>query len=375
MDFDFSTDEKAYFKRLALALKELSADRDFESGDVRGNLDAALDTLSDQAPYLTLEVETSTESRTPALLTAIELVASMSPSLCLAVEASTRVFGRALATLGNDEQKESWLLPLTEGQHVAALALSETAMNVVNDPLTTRGERQGETYLVSGQKGMVINATVADVFGIVGLVDNDHAIFLLKKDAPGLTIGDRLTTSGFTGAGIASVTLDKCEVHADDVVVATRAEPLLASLRRSENLVLIGISLGLMKTCLDAAKKHARTHKTGGRPIAKYQEVSFKLAEMLTLYQTSQLLAYRAGWSVDSSSSEAEALVECAKVFCAESSEQVASAALQIMSAAGMITPNPVENAFRCAKFLQIAGTSSEIARVHIGDDALERWG
>lgn len=375
MDFDFSVEEKAFSKRLGSALKELSADRDFESGDVRQNLDAALDALSDLAPYLGLGLEASTESGTAALIAATELVASMSPSLCLSVETSSRVLGRALAAFGNNQQKESWLDPITEGRHVGALALSETTMNIVNDPLTTCGERHGDTYLVSGHKGMVINATVADVIGVVGLIDEDPAIFPFKKDAPGLTIGDRLATSGFQGTAIAPVTLDECEVHADDVVVATEGRSLLADLRRWENLALISVSLGLMKTCLEVAKKHARTHKTGGRPIAKYQEVSFKLAEMLTLYQTSQLLAYRAGWTVDSSSTEADALVDCAKVFCAESSEEVASAALQILSAAGTITPNPVENAFRCSKFLQIAGTSSEIARVQIGDDSLSRWG
>jgi len=375
MDFDFSADEKALLKQLGVALGELSTGRDLEGGDPRENLDAAFDALGGVQPYPGLCLEATTPSGTSALLAAVELVASTSPSLCLALESSLRVYGRAIADLGNDEQKEWWLDRVIEGAHVGALALSEATMNVVNDPLTTRGEREGNTFRVSGHKGFVVNAPVADVFAVAGLVDDAEALFMMKRDTPGLTVGERLTTSGFRGAAIASVTLDGCEVHSDDVLFIGDGGSLLSLLRRAEDLALIGIGLGLMKRSIDAAKKHARAHKTGGRPIVKYQEVSFKLAEVLTLYQTSQLLAYRAAWTMDSGSDEAGALVDCAKVFCAESAEQVASAALQILSTAGIVSPNPVEEAFRCAKVLQIAGTSSEIARVQVGDDTLARWG
>lgn len=376
MDFDFSTNEKGLFKQLESALRDLTTDRDFEGTTMRPDLDAALDRLAALPPYLSLAVtDVSTESGTAALLAAMERVAATSPSLCLAVESSTRVLGRALAEHGSDQQKEWWLDPMIEGRHLGALALSETTMNVVNDPLTTSGELHDGSYRVTGHKGLVVNATVADVFGVVGLVNGNPALFLIKKDRDGLTIDDPLGTAGFQGASIAPITLDHCTVPTDDVVILESEGTLLSNLKRWENLVMIGIALGLMKRSFEVAKQHARTHATGGRPIIKYQEVSFKLAEMLTLYQTSQLLAFRAGWALDAGESEADGLVECAKVFCTESAEQVSSAALSVLSAAGFVTPNPVENAYRCAKYLQIAGTSSEIARVHIGDDALTRWG
>jgi alkylation response protein AidB-like acyl-CoA dehydrogenase len=133
----------------------------------------------------------------------------------------------------------------------------------------------------------------------------------------------------------------------------------------------LGASLGLMKTAFESARAYAKSHKTGGKPIIAFQEIGFKLSEMLTLFQTSQLFAYRTAWTTEKDPKEAESLTLCAKVFCTESAEQVASEAMKILGGAGYIAGNAVEQSFRCAKYGQIAGTSTEIARVKIGDTAL----
>jgi alkylation response protein AidB-like acyl-CoA dehydrogenase len=126
-----------------------------------------------------------------------------------------------------------------------------------------------------------------------------------------------------------------------------------------------------MKTAFESAKAYAKAHRTGGKPIIAFQEIGFKLSEMLTLFQTAQLFAYRTAWAADHNSKEAESLTLCAKVFCTESAEQVAGEALKILGGSGYISGNAAEQAYRCAKYGQIAGTSTEIARVKIGDAAL----
>jgi alkylation response protein AidB-like acyl-CoA dehydrogenase len=126
-----------------------------------------------------------------------------------------------------------------------------------------------------------------------------------------------------------------------------------------------------MKQSLDAAAEYAKTHESGGKPIIAYQEVGFKLAEMFTLYQTSQLLAYRAAWLNDINDREAGVVANCAKVFCGESAEKIASEALQILGISGYTSDNPAEEGFRNAKYMQIAGTSTEISRMKIADGVL----
>jgi len=128
-----------------------------------------------------------------------------------------------------------------------------------------------------------------------------------------------------------------------------------------------------MRRALDCASEYARAHKSGGKPIIAYQEIGFKLAEMLTLFQTAQLLAYRAAWMAETGDRETEILGHCAKVFCTESAEKITSAAMQILGQQGYLKGNPAEEGFRNAKYLQIAGTSTEISRVKIGDGVLER--
>jgi len=126
-----------------------------------------------------------------------------------------------------------------------------------------------------------------------------------------------------------------------------------------------------MKAAFEAARDYAKAHKSGGKPIIAYQEVGFKLAEMLTLFQTSQLFAYRAAWGADENPKDADSLTLSAKVFLTESAEKVASFALQILAGSGYQAGNAAERAFRCSKYLQIAGTSTEISRVKIGDAAM----
>jgi alkylation response protein AidB-like acyl-CoA dehydrogenase len=197
------------------------------------------------------------------------------------------------------------------------------------------------------------------------------AIFMVEKGTTGLTIGERTVTIGYGGMAISPIELKNCAIPAGHVVFPADAQNMAATLRLWENQILMGASLGLMKTAFESARTYAKAHKTGGKPIIAFQEIGFKLSEMLTLFQTSQLFAYRTAWTTEKEPKEAESLTLCAKVFCTESAEQVASEAMKILGGAGYITGNAVEQAFRCAKYGQIAGTSTEIARVKIGDTAL----
>jgi len=245
-------------------------------------------------------------------------------------------------------------------------------MNVENDPLTMIGRREGEKILLSGRKQTVVNAPVADTIAVAGVLDEKPALFLVPAGAPGMTVGPRRATLGYDGVLIADVELTECPV-APEAVVCPPVDMgrMLSTLRFWENQVLVAAAVGQSFAALEAARTHAKTHRSGGRPIIAYQEVGFKLAEMLTLHQTAEWLAYRAAWSAAATPKEADELTLCAKVFATEAAEKVAGAALQILSSAGYFKGNPAEIAYRGAKFGQIAGTSTEIARVHLGDAAM----
>jgi alkylation response protein AidB-like acyl-CoA dehydrogenase len=144
-------------------------------------------------------------------------------------------------------------------------------------------------------------------------------------------------------------------------------------LRSIEDRILVIASVGLMQATVTQAKHHAGSHVREGKPILAHQEIRFKLADMLTLFQTAQLLAYRAGWMSANADPEAATLGRVAKVFAAEASEQVAAMGMQIMAGKGYLRGNMIERAYRDAKYAALAGTTSERARMSIADDLLIR--
>lgn len=375
MNYDFSDKEFTLFIEIHTLISQWAKDNNLENSDSdlsEHQIRQALDLLS-QTAYSELGLyKTDKKNANNGLLTlmgAMEVIGAISPSLLLSVETSTRIFGRILSTWGTDSQKENLLAPLMDGRLIGAVGLSEDAINVENDALMTTGVIDGDHATVSGRKQYVINAPMADWFAVAGLVDGKEALFLVAKDTPGLAVGERVATMGYQGAAISSIILSGCEIPASQVIYPGRA--MLGTLRHWENQVLIGASLGLMKAAFESAKNYAKTHKTGGKPIIAYQKIGFKLSEMLTLFQASQLFAYKAAWAEHSDPKDVESFTWCAKVFCTESAEQVTAKAMRILGGAGFTSGNSVEQSFRCSEYGLFAGTSTEISRVKIGDNAL----
>jgi len=373
MNYDFNENERALFEDLQNRMTGLAEGKNLEDGktdQINSHVRQAAAMFA-ETPYLKLGIEEVERLNGLLILTAgMEILASVSPSLCLAMEAGSRIFGRIVGAWGTPAQKERWLVPLLSGKQVGAVALSEETGNVDNDPLSTRGEPDKDEIVINGHKRFVINAPIADCIAVAGSLEKSPAIFLVEKDTPGLNIGERVNTLGYNGTVISEIRLENCRISSHQVI-RPKAEQPLSAIRAWENQAIIGCSLGLMKTAFESAKTYAKTHKTGGKPIIAYQEIGFKLSEMLTLFQASQLLAYRTAWLCENDPKESEAMVLCAKVFCTESAEQITGEAMRVFGAFGYISGNAAGQAYRCAKYGQVAGTSTEIARVKIGDFAL----
>ncbi len=373
MDFDFSDIEKAFCEnikglfdpdsRSALAKLENADDN-----QIRNVLLRSLKNLG-QAGYLTLGLDNGKNN--VGLVAAQEILAAISPSLFLSVEASTRIFGRLIAIYGTPDQKNEFLPALKEGQLIGTVALSEEGMSIENNPLNTIGVPVDDSFQVSGSKSHVVNGPIADWIAVAGKREESLAFFLIKKDSEGLSVGKRLPSLGYNGTAISTISLENCPVPSKCVIGPFEGKDPLKIVRLWEDQILTAGSLGLMQRCYEIALTYAKNHKSGGKPIIAYQEVGFKLAEILTILQTAQLLAYRAAWMAESGDSEASVVAHCAKVFCTESTENVASQALQILGGYGYLGGNAAEEGYRDAKYLQIAGTSSEISRMKIGDGVL----
>ncbi|MBS0014427.1 MAG: acyl-CoA dehydrogenase family protein [Desulfobacterales bacterium] len=374
MNYDFTRQEIALFADVTKTVKEFTADGKM---DCRKNaldkksLQPILRTLS-KTSYLKLGLEPEEGLNGHlSLMGAMEVLAAASPSAYLAVEASTRLFGRAVCQWANPDQKERLLSPLLAGERIGALALSEAGVSVENQPFTTSGHKEGSSVVITGKKQYVINAPCADWIAVAGLYDESMALFFIEKNTPGLVVSPPHETMGYEGALIAAISLEDCQIPESQIVLPSAGPNTPAVIRMWENQIILGASLGISSAAFDTARDFAKSHKSGSKPVIAYQEIGFKLAEMLTLLQTSQLLAYRTAWTLETNPGEARELMWCAKVFCTESAEQICSQALQVMGAAGCVEGNRAQTAYRCAKYNQVTGTSTEIARVKIGDAEL----
>ncbi len=373
MNYDFS--EKEF--QLFVSVSEIMSKVITEMGpEVPENgeklLRQAIKHLS-QTPYLGLATGMADDQLGMiALAGAMETVASIAPSVYLGIEMSARVFGRIISTWGDDATKDRWLKPVVTGEMVGAAALSETHVNIENDPIKTCGTKTDDGHVsVNGEKHYVVNAPVADVIAVFGNIEENPAIFLIPVDTPGLVIDPPSETFGVDAALISSVRMENCKIPEDHVIKTGSEKSPEKIIRFWEDQVIVGLACGLMKAGFESARDHAKSHKTGGKPIIAYQEVGFKLAEMLTLYQTGQLMFYRAMWTSQNSLREAMELTWCAKVFCSEGAEQVCGNAMRIFGGTGYELNHPVSSAYRSSKYCQVFGTSVEISRVKLGDAAL----
>jgi len=373
MNFDFTQQDLMLFKEINDIMLGLAGERTLEEKNplsAESLVRKALGRLGNSS-YLKLGIVKDEDiPGLCAMMGAMEIVSSHSPSIYLSIEMSTRLFGRIISTFGNEEQKNKWLSPVLSGKAIGAVALSEKAMNIDNDLMAATGIRENGFVKVKGEKSYVVNGPVADFTAVAGMMENKPALFIIEKGTKGLILGKRLETIGFDGTVFSGLTIENCRINEDQVIGPFGDKSILNTLRIWENQIILGSCLGMMKSSFESARTYAKTHKTGGKPIIAYQEVGFRLAEMLTLFQTSQLFAYRAVSAAEGKNREAEVLTYCAKVFCSEAAEKVSGWALQILSGEGYISGNPAERAYRCAKYNQIAGTSTEISRVKIGDAA-----
>lgn len=373
MNFDFGSEEKSLQQKIRslfdddskASLDRMKSENDAEAQGAMRDWFAALG----RAGYLSLVVENVKNS--VALTAAGEALAESAPSLFLSAGASAGVFGRLIASRAEPGLKDEILTPLKEGRIVGAVALSEGGMSLEGAPFETTAVSDGNVFLVSGSKHHVVNAPFSDWLAIAGKAEGGTAFFLLKTDSEGLEVQPRLATLSYEGTAVSGLTLKNCRAACERVLGPFEDHSVLLAVRAWEDEILTIAGLGAMKRSYEAALRYAKTHGSGGKPIIAHQEIGFKLAEMLTMYQTSRLLAYRAAWMAETGEKEADLLRHCAKVFCAESAEKVASQALQILGGAGCVRENPAEEGYRDAKYLQIAATSSEISRMKIGDGVL----
>jgi short/branched chain acyl-CoA dehydrogenase len=311
---------------------------------------------------------------TVGFVAAMEQIGLADQSVAAAWQAHVTIGSLPLYLFGSNEQRERWLRPLAEGRALGAFGLTEPDAGSDTRSIKTRAERRDGGWLINGRKTFISNAGTDMSFGVTLLARTDpggdgdprFASFVVEKGTPGYTIGPKMRGIGWRG-------LDTRELFFDDVLVPDAnlvGDPSLG-LRQFLGTLEVGrisiaaLSLSLTQAVLDMATEYAQQRKQFGQPIAKFQAVQFKLADIATELEAARWLTYRAAALRDAGQPFLKEAA-MAKLKASRVAVWAASEAVQIHGGAGYMLESPVARFYCDAKVLEIGEGTNEIQHLVI---------
>ncbi|MEQ9663652.1 MAG: isovaleryl-CoA dehydrogenase [Parasphingopyxis sp.] len=303
---------------------------------------------------------------------AVEEVSRASASVGLSYGAHSNLCVNQIRRWGNDEQKAKFLPRLISGDHVGSLAMSEASAgsDVVSMKLKAEGVQGG--YVLNGTKFWITNAAYADTLVVYAKTDSDAGsrgitAFLIEKDMPGFSIGQKIDKMGMRGSPTAELVFDDCEVPEENIMGPTNGGVgVLMSGLDYERVVLSGIQLGIMQACLDCVLPYVRERKQFGQPIGAIQQMQSKVADMYTALNSARAYVYAVARACDAGQTtrfDAAGAI----LLASENAVKVSLEAIQALGGAGYTKDWPVERYARDAKLLDIGAGTNEIRRMLIG--------
>ena len=279
---------------------------------------------------------------------------------------------------GTEEQKRKYLPRLASGGCIGAYALTEPEHGSDAGALETRAIRSGDRYILNGTKAWITNGTVAGLFVVFATVDPSRrskgiSAFLVESNTPGIRVGKKERKMGIRAAESAELSFEDCEVPAENRLgdEGQGFRMALATLNGGR----IGIAaqaIGIARASLDAARNYALEREQFGKPIAAFQPIRWKIADMAAGIDAARLLAWRAATLRDRNERHTKEAA-MAKLYASELANKAASDAVQIHGGAGYCCDFPVERYFRDAKITEIYEGTSEIQRLVVAREVLGR--
>lgn len=272
---------------------------------------------------------------------------------------------------GSPETRSRYLPGLVDGTLIGAHAMTEPGSGSDAFGLTTRAIRRDDGYLLNGSKTFVTNAPEAELFLAFATVNPARGIwgitaFLIDRESPGLTVGNKLQKMGLTTSPMAEVFLEDCFVpESHRLGKEGQGSAIFNHSMAWERSCILGSTVGGMQRQLEAVIRYARERRQFGRPIGDFQLVAAKIAEMKVRLEASRLLLYRAAWAQAHEDGNAlEGAI--AKLFISEAAVQSALDAIQIHGGYGYMKEYEVERDLRDSIGARLYSGTSEIQRLVI---------
>lgn len=290
--------------------------------------------------------------------------------ICNMVNAANS-FGAKVRDSGTDAQKEKFLRPVSSGQALGCLLMTEPHAGSDAAAMRTRAVRHGDSYVLNGAKCFITSGRSAEYAVIFAVSDPDAgkrglSAFLARTDRPGYRVVRQETKLGHRSNDTCQIALEDLEVPASDLLGAPGDGLRIAlAAMDSTRVAAAAQAIGVARAAHDAALAYARERQAFGKAIIGHQAVAFRLAEMATQIEVARQMCHHVA-RLKSAGVRCVKEASMAKLFAAEMSERVCSAAIQIHGGYGYVADFPVEKYYRDARVFQIYDGTNEVQKILI---------
>src|ERR1700730_12454470 len=309
---------------------------------------------------------------------AMEEISRASASIGLSYGAHSNLCVNQIRRNGNDEQRRRYLPKLISGEHVGALAMSEPGAGSDVVSMRTRADRKGDRYILNGSKMWITNGPLADTLVVYAKTDRTAGArgittFIVEKPFKGLSAGKKLDKLGMRGSDTSEIVFTDCEVPAENVlgVVGNGVNVLMAGLDYERAVLAAGPS-GLMQACFDLVIPYVHQRTQFGQPIGRFQLIQAKLADMYVALNATKAYVYAVAKACDRSETTREDAAG-AILYASERATWMALETIQCLGGNGYINDFPAGRLLRDAKLYEIGAGTSEIRRMLIRREIVEK--
>jgi alkylation response protein AidB-like acyl-CoA dehydrogenase len=304
-------------------------------------------------------------------ITIIEEISKVDSSIGLSVAAHNSLCTNHILSFGNEEQKKKWIPKLATGEHIGAWGLTEHNTGSDAGGMNTTAVKEGNDWIINGAKNFITHAISGDIAVVIVRTGDKGSskgttAFVLEKGMQGFTSGKKENKLGMRASETAELIFDNCRVP-DSHRLGEVGEGFVQAMKILDGgRISIGaLSLGIAKGAYEAALKYSKERHQFGQPISNFQGISFKLADMITEIEASELLLHKAAYLKEQHLPVTSAGA-MAKMYASEVCVKVANEAIQIHGGYGYTKDFPVEKFYRDAKLCTIGEGTTEIQKLVI---------
>jgi alkylation response protein AidB-like acyl-CoA dehydrogenase len=302
---------------------------------------------------------------------AVEEISKVDASVGISYSVQTSLNMSAISTYGNEAQKKKYLPDLCTGRKIGSFGLTEPGAGTDAAGVRTVAVKDGDNYILNGQKCFITNSPIADTFVIFAMTDRSKgtkglSAFIVEKDFPGISIGNIEDKMGIRSAQVGEIVMENCVVPAENLMGKEgRGFGIAMKTLDGGRIGVAAQALGIAEGAMEHTIAYMKERKQFGRAIHKFQYLQFRMADMKVKIEQARYLVYKAAMDKNDGRPYGESAA-MAKLVASDCAMEVTTNCVQMFGGYGFIKDYPIEKLMRDAKITQIYEGTNEVMRMVI---------